>query len=144
MFRILLVEDHEPDAMAVQRLADRVEMPVTVEVARDGETALTYLIVPAETDESSDAKPMPHLVLLDIGLPQTSGMEVLRQVKGETRLEDVPVIILSGTEDAGLVRQGKELGAYTQIPKPLSSREFEWMVKSIRNYWSRLANIRLE
>jgi CheY-like chemotaxis protein len=139
-FRILLVEDHTPDAIAIQRLADQVEIPVSLQIAPDGESALAYLLITQEAEEAEE-RPMPHLVLLDIGLPRTSGIEVLRLVKGEQRLEDVPVVILSGTDDAQLVRQGKELGAYTQIPKPLSSTEFGWMVKSIRNYWARLANI---
>ncbi len=139
-FRILLVEDHEPDAVAIRRLADRIEFPITVEVAPDGEAALAYLLVAPESEED-EPRPMPHLLLLDIGLPRTSGIEVLRQVKSAAHLEDVPVILLSGTDDALLVRQGKEIGAYTQIPKPLSSTEFDWMVKSIRNYWTRLANI---
>jgi CheY-like chemotaxis protein len=143
-FRILLVEDQEPDALAIKRLADGVEGDVSVEVAPDGETALAYLLIPPDVGGEAPTRPMPHLVLLDIGLPRTSGIEVLRLVKGETRLEDVPIVILSGTDDVRIVRQGKELGAYTQIPKPLSSPEFDWMVRSIRNYWTRLANLRLD
>jgi CheY-like chemotaxis protein len=53
----------------------------------------------------------PDLVLLDLGLPDVDGLDVLRRMKSDSRLKETPVVVLSGRETEGVVRAALELGA---------------------------------
>ena len=73
--RILLVED-DPDDATLTKRALHEGLPANFEIATDGEEALDYLF--------NDANDLPQLVLLDLRLPNTDGLEVLRRIR-ETR-----------------------------------------------------------
>jgi len=73
---ILLVEDN-PDDAALTELALRGTIPARLQVARDGQEALDYLF--------NHANELPRLVLLDLGLPNIDGLEVLRRIRENER-----------------------------------------------------------
>lgn len=82
MTRILLVEDNELNCdMLTRRLARR---GFDVDVARDGREGLSM------ADTSS-----PDLILMDLGLPEMDGFEVLRQLRQNSRMKSIPVIALT-------------------------------------------------
>ena len=95
-----------------------------IQVARDGCEAIRLLLGGAE---AAAAPPVvrPDLLLLDLRLPKVDGLEVLRQlyVGGLTR--DVPVYILSSTEDPCDKDACTKLGARAVIPKPLTVEAFQ-------------------
>ena len=135
----LLIEDSDDDASMIRRLAETSRLNVHLERLTDGEAAIEYL---AARSASEDGPGGPHVVLLDLSLPGLGGIEILRRIKSDTQLADIPVIILSGTEDEEHIRQGQDLKAHTHIVKPMSLTEFTWIVQSIQNYWPRLQRLR--
>jgi len=136
--QIVLVEDDADDVALAQRLVARSPVPVSLIVVRDGADALDLLNHRVRSLDS--ARPArPHLILLDIGLPGIDGIEVLRRVKAEPQLKDIPTILLSGSRDEGHIRQGQELGAHSHLMKPLSLQDFAWIATSVRNYWKRVS-----
>jgi CheY-like chemotaxis protein len=135
----LLVEDSEDDIVVMHKLVEASGLKVNLLVIRDGEVALDFLSQQAVTGERPD---LPRFVLLDLSLPRVGGIEILRLMKSESILADIPVIILSGTERAEEIREGQDLRAHTHIAKPMSSTEFSWIVRSIENYWPRLERLR--
>jgi DNA-binding response OmpR family regulator len=64
------------------------------------------------------AKPMPDLVLLDLMLPDISGLELLRQMRSKQVFDDLPIIILSAMADPKEIRQGLDMGADRYLTKP--------------------------
>jgi CheY-like chemotaxis protein len=138
-FNALLIEDSADDAMLLQQMADDSGLPIRLTVINDAEAALEYLSAAARSGEPAD---LPRFVLLDLSLPKLTGFEVLREMKADEYLRDIPVIILSGTEDDDDIRQGQDLRAHTHIVKPMSRTEFRWIVESVQNYWPRLSRIR--
>ena len=84
---ILLVEDNPDDATLTERA--RRGMPANLEIARDGQEALDYLL--------NDANDLPRLVLLDLQLPNTDGLEVLRRIREHERTCLTPVVILTSS-----------------------------------------------
>lgn len=71
-------------------------------------------------DESAFAKVQsekPNVVLLDILMPKVSGMTILRQLKEDSELEDIPVLILTNVEDANEVSEAIALGASGYLVK---------------------------
>ncbi len=63
-------------------------------------------------------KPLPDLVLLDLMLPDVSGLEFLRQMRAKAVFNDLPVIILSALADPEQIRDGLKMGADRYITKP--------------------------
>lgn len=63
-------------------------------------------------------KPLPDLVLLDLMLPEISGIDFLRQVRTQAHLDALPVIILSALADPAQIREGLAVGADRYLTKP--------------------------
>jgi len=74
--------------------------------------------------EALSADPLPDLVLLDILLPKTSGLNVLRRLRAEERTRDLPVVMMTALASDKDVKRGGLLGATDYIVKPLVEREF--------------------
>ncbi len=90
--QVLLVEDNPGDAGLIRHALDLSERPVHLTVSPDGLSALGYL-------RRGEGPPI-QIILLDIGLPQKDGWEVLSELKADVHLKDIPVLILTGSEDA--------------------------------------------
>lgn len=73
----------------------------------------------------------PHLILLDLGLPKMSGFGLLREIKKNPTLHDIPIVILSGISDEEIVREGLNLGAVGYLKKTCGTRE---LVSALRAY----------
>jgi DNA-binding response OmpR family regulator len=132
--RLLLIEDNPDDVAVVKRLARQSAEPIEVAVANTGSHALRWLIT--RTGQ-------PDLILLDIGLPGLSGTNVLRQIKAQARLRDVPVIVLSGSDNDDDVLEGMRLGAHSHMVKPINQTDFNWIVGSVRRAGPRLHALRV-
>jgi CheY-like chemotaxis protein len=111
---LLLVEDSDPDAEALLRLARKLPLSVSVARVRDGESALDYLY---RRGAYADA-PRPVLVLLDLHLPGIGGQEVLAQLKADPELRSLPVVIFSSSERSQDVDDAYAGGANSYLFKP--------------------------
>src|SRR3954469_18637827 len=96
---ILLVEDNEDDVFALRRALKKAQIANPVQVAEDGQKAVDYL---AGVGHYADREeyPIPRLVLLDLKLPYRNGMEVLAWIRQQRSLDSLPVVILSGSDEA--------------------------------------------
>jgi adenylate cyclase len=104
--RVLVVDD---DTMARMMAAQCVKQQGhTAIMASGGKQALEQL----QSDEFD-------LVLLDLMMPDVDGFEVLTKIMSDPRLKDIPVIIVTGTEEAGSVKTCIEMGAASHLKKPL-------------------------
>lgn len=96
---------------------------ITRWLERDGYRVRTSANGHAALDALS-ADPLPDLVLLDILLPKTSGLNVLRRLRGEERTRDLPVVMMTGMASDKDIKRGGLLGADDYIVKPLVERDF--------------------
>jgi two-component system, response regulator len=131
---ILLVDDSQEDvdltlhALRAENLANRVL------VARDGEEALEFLFCTGPHAQRSFDHP-PKLVLLDLKLPKVDGMQVLKQIKGDTRTRTIPVVLMTSSREERDMVSGYDLGANSYLQKPMDFDEFRKMVKLLGLYW---------
>ena len=130
MRTILLVEDNEDDAFIFQRAYRNAGLPDGVQVARDGEEAWDYLLGQGRFADRG-AHPAPYLVLLDLKLPFRPGLEVLRMVRGDPRLADLCVVVLTSSAESRDVLQARELGAHAFLVKPPSARVLEEIIAAV-------------
>ena len=116
--RILLVDD-EPDLLELVRV-NLHQAGYEVETAEDGREGLACL-----------RRRRPDLVILDLMLPDVSGTEICRQIRGEPALADLPVIMLTAKADEVDRIVGLELGADDYVTKPFSPRELMLRVRAV-------------
>jgi CheY-like chemotaxis protein len=129
---ILLAEDNAIDAELALRALGVNAASDTVVLANDGSEALDYLLQRG-TDEAQDGP--PALILLDLKMPKVDGLEVLRQVKGDSRLRQIPVVMFtSSREESDLIRC-YELGANAYLVKPLAFAEYRTLLQQVRAFW---------
>jgi len=131
---ILLVEDNPQDELLTVRALRRANVCNRIDVARDGQQALDYLL--RQGDFAGPAGPdLPTLVLLDIGLPRLSGLEVLERLRAEDRTTMVPVVILTSSDEEQDRLTGYKLGCNSFVRKPVDFAEFAETVARLGVYW---------
>src|SRR5687767_4268616 len=95
--RILLVEDSERDIELTLAALDEYNLANEVIVARDGAEALDYLH--GRGKYAGHANGLPVVVLLDLKMPKVDGLEVLRQMKEDPQLKQVPVVMVTSSRE---------------------------------------------
>jgi CheY-like chemotaxis protein len=128
---LLLVEDSDPDAEALLRVARKLPLSVRVVRVLDGESALDYL----HRRGDYAGAPRPALVLLDLHLPGMGGQEVLAQLKADPRLHALPVIIFSSSDEARDVDSAYASGANSYLYKPRASQGMQEAARALECFW---------
>jgi CheY-like chemotaxis protein len=134
---ILLVEDNPLEIELTLRPLRELDAASQIDVARDGEEALDFLLGRGDFRHRLGA-PLPRLVLLDLQLPKIDGIEVLRGVRGNARTCLVPVVVLTSSTDPRQLAQCYQLGANSWVQKPIKYEEFRTTVQNVGRYWLRL------
>ncbi len=135
-FRVLLVEDDPAHAMVIRRAFEEHGLahaePVELSHCDHAEAALEHLV----------ASPRPDLVLLDLKLQGTPGLEVLRRIKSDPHLREVPVVVLStSSSDRDRVLAFRH-HACGYIEKPERLDGFRGMAGMLLGFWSRRRGMR--
>ncbi len=131
---IMLVEDNEDHAELVMRTLESHHIANKIKRFMDGQTALDYLFRRGEY-ASAESSPRPHMILLDLRLPRVDGLEVLRQIKEETVLKNIPVVILTTSEAEKDVARAYEHHVNSYLVKPVGFEEFNRLMKDLGFYW---------
>jgi len=136
--RILLVEDN-PDHVFITRraLRDAHEGGVVLDHVEDGQEATDYLF---RRGCHVDA-PRPDLILLDLHLPNKSGLEVLQEIKQDPELRRIPVIVLTTSDAEQDILNSYDLHANSYISKPVSASEYIEKVRAIPAYWAKVSEL---
>ena len=129
--KILLVEDNKGDVGLIEEVFEEAKIRNSLHVAEDGEEAMLYLHGEGEFIGS----PRPDIIILDLNLPKKDGREVLREIKKDSNLKNILVVVLttSSAEKDILGAYGLHANAY--ITKPLDFDQFMNVVGSIEKFW---------
>jgi len=120
---ILIAEDDEGHAELIQEgLRESGVRNAMIRFA-NGEELWQFLIGEGETRTREANK--TYLLLLDINMPKMDGVEVLKRMKGHEELKDIPVMMLTTTDDPREVEQCYRLGCSVYITKPVEFGKFE-------------------
>lgn len=134
---ILLVEDNKGDIELTRESLSRGKLKNTLTVVEDGESALNYLYKRAPYTDVL----RPDIVLLDLNLPKVSGRDILKALKQDDNLNDIPVIILSSSQDALDIKEAYQLHANCFVSKPVSLSNFIQVVQSIESFWINIVKL---
>jgi len=131
---ILLVEDNPADVELTMHALRHNNLANRIHVARDGEEALDFLFCRGPHSKRSFDNP-PRMVLLDLKLPKVDGLEVLRQLKGDSRTKAIPVVILTSSKEDRDMVSGYRFGVNSYIQKPVDFTAFRETIKQLGLYW---------
>lgn len=128
---ILLVEDNPGDILLTVEALKEGKVYNNLSVAKDGVEAMAFLY---RKGRHADA-PRPDLILLDLNLPKKGGREVLAELKQDSNLRRIPVIVLTTSQAEQDILKSYDLHANCYITKPVDLDHFITVVRSIENFW---------
>jgi two-component system, chemotaxis family, response regulator Rcp1 len=128
---ILLVEDNPGDVRLTREALKEEKICNQLHVAMDGEEALDFLYQRGPFYAAS----RPDIILLDLNLPKKDGREVLAEIKQDSNLRTIPVVILTTSEDEEDILRAYDLHANCYITKPVDLHKFMEIVKRIEAFW---------
>ncbi len=134
---LLLVEDNDDDIILIQEAFAEARLLNVMHVVRDGEEALAYL---RRQGPYTDA-PRPGLILLDISMPKKNGFEVLAELKAEPTLRQIPVVMLTVSQQEADIVQSYATGACSYISKPVEFAQLQEVVKQFELYWTMVSRL---
>ena len=128
---ILLVEDNPGDVRLTIEALKEGRVRNRLSVARDGVEALAFL----RRQGPHAQAPRPDLILLDLNLPRRDGREVLADIKDDTVLRRIPVVVLTTSKAEEDILRTYDLHANCYITKPVDLEQFISVVRSIDDFW---------
>ena len=129
--QILMVEDNPDDVeLAVEALKD-AKVGNNLMVVKDGEEAIAYLRREGRYPQAV----RPDLILLDLNMPRKDGRDVLKEVKNDSNLRRIPVVILTTSQAEEDILNTYDLHANCYITKPVDFNQFLKVVRSIEDFW---------
>jgi two-component system response regulator len=131
---ILLVEDNPDDEALTLRALKKNRIANEVVVCRDGAEALDYLFSRGAFAGRAGSD-LPQVILLDLKLPKVDGLEVLRQIRADSRTSIVPVVILTSSREDEDIARSYQLGANSYVRKPVDFVEFSEAARQLGMYW---------
>jgi CheY-like chemotaxis protein len=124
---ILLAEDDEGHAYLVQQNLQDAGLANQMVHVKDGQEALDFINCAGPFQGRVPNGPL--LLLLDINMPRVDGVEVLRRLKANPKTDEIPVIVLTTTDDPREVKRCYELGCSSYVTKPV---DYDRFVEAIR------------
>ena len=133
---VLLVDDDEDYLLIAGRAIQKEEVTADIRVLKNGQEVLQYLGLDGPV---SDARPANLVAaFVDLNLPGFNGWELLRRIRADERLRDLPVIMVSSSSRASDVRRSYDLGANSYVVKRYDpSGPGRYLARAIR-YWAEL------
>lgn len=130
---ILLVEDNPLDAELTLRTLKKNHIANDIYTVSDGEEAIEYLFC---TGKYADRHPVaPRVIFLDIKLPKINGLEVLKKIKQDDILHNIPIVMLTSSGEDPDIKSAYALGANSYVVKPVDIISFTKTINDLGMYW---------
>jgi DNA-binding response OmpR family regulator len=131
---IVMIEDDEGHARLIEKNIRRAGVNNEILAFADGASALDYLLGDDGTGSVSAHRQL--LVLLDLNLPDMTGLDILSKIKGNAHLKRSPVVVLTTTDDSREIQHCYDLGANVYITKPVNYEGFSNAIRQLGLFFS--------
>jgi len=131
---IILVEDDPNDADLTIRALRKSGYANSLIHLQDGEEALDFIFCKG-VYSGKPVVEMPKLILLDLKMPKVDGIEVVRQLKSDARTKEIPVVLLTSSNQDQDIAKGYEFGVNSYVVKPVDFESLQKAVAGIGMYW---------
>lgn len=130
---ILLAEDTSTDAEITMLALRKANLANHIVWVQDGQAVLDFLYQKGPYEGRVNGR--PKLVLLDIKMPKLDGIEVLRVIKGDSRIRSIPVVILTSSAEESDIVRSYDLGVNSYLVKPVDFHKLTQVVIEAGLYW---------
>jgi CheY-like chemotaxis protein len=131
---VLHVDDDSNDQLLLAHASRKASLGIPLLGVESGEKAIAYLS--GEDQYSNRAEfPLPCILLLDIKMKGLNGFDVLKWIRGQAELQELIVIMYSGSRHESDLREAAKLGANSFVTKPNDSRLLSQFVRALEEYW---------
>jgi CheY-like chemotaxis protein len=137
---ILIVDDNPGDVRLTLEALKDGKVQNRLHTAHDGVEAIAFL---RRKGEYADV-PLPDLILLDLNMPRMNGLQLLAEVKEDSALKHIPVVILTGSREVEDIAKTNNMQADRYVTKPIDFEQFIKTVKSIIDFWLTTVKIQTE
>jgi CheY-like chemotaxis protein len=134
---VLLVEDDPGDVLMTREAFEHHRIRNSLHVVSDGEQAMLFL---RKLGDYTDV-PTPGLILLDLNLPRRNGLEVLAELKADSNLLSIPVVILTTSQAQEDILRSYSLHANAYISKPVDFDKFTGVIRQIDDFFLTLVKL---
>jgi CheY-like chemotaxis protein len=131
---IIMIEDDEGHARLIERNIRRSGVNNEILPFTNGTDAVNYLF--GRDGTGVDQKGRALLILLDLNLPDMTGIEILQRVKQNAHLKSAPVVVLTTTDDAVEIKRCYDLGCNVYITKPVNYESFANAIRQLGLFFS--------
>ncbi len=131
---IIMVEDDEGHARLIEKNIRRAGVLNDIVAFRDGTTALEHLFGPDGSGAVNAGRAL--LVLLDLNLPDMTGVDILKRIKENEHLRRSPVVVLTTTDDKMEIQRCYDLGANVYVTKPVNYENFANAIRQLGLFFS--------
>lgn len=131
---VLMVEDDLAHAEIVRRNFEKSRIANHLIHLSDGQAALDYLYCRGAFSNPLKA-PRPGLILLDLRIPKVDGLEVLRTIKEDNDLSQIPVVILTTSAAESDIARAYDCHANSYLVKPVDFTQFVELMEVLGYYW---------
>lgn len=130
-FRISIADDDEDDVQLTKTCFTETKLAVDVNDFEDGQ----YLMEHLKGIKNSQSNALPQLILLDLNMPRKNGLEALKELKEDSTLCRIPVVIFSTSKAPRDIEKAYELGASCFVSKPNSLEEWCDKMGKLGKFW---------
>jgi CheY-like chemotaxis protein len=132
--KILIAEDNQYDVELIMEVFTENNLSNNIMVVNDGQEALDYLYRQGKFAERQDGNPV--VVLLDIKMPKLTGIDVLKVIKSDPDLKNLPVVMLTSSRDENDLVESYKLGVNGYVVKPVDIEQFIKAVSTLGLFWA--------
>jgi CheY-like chemotaxis protein len=132
--KIVMIEDDEGHAHLIERNIRRSGVNNEIIPFANGTSAVDYLF--GQDGTADQHKGQALLILLDLNLPDMTGIDILKRVKDNGTLKAAPVVVLTTTDDEQEIKRCYELGCNVYITKPVNYENFAHAIRQLGLFFS--------
>jgi CheY-like chemotaxis protein len=133
---ILIVDDNDDDIFALRRVLRKADVANPQQVLSNGQLAMDYLGGKGPYTDRT-AYPMPFIVFLDLKMPFRDGFDVLTWIREQPTLQEIVVVVLTGSDEVRDHQRAYSLGARSYLVKPASAADVTQLITSLDSRWLR-------
>lgn len=131
---LLVVEDSNEDFRILQRLMKRMEVKNPIYRCIDGDEMFKFLYQKRDEQDAA-ASLKPSVILLDLNLPGLDGRYLLEQVKQDSTLQEIPIVVFTTSSNPKDIELCYQKGANGYLIKPMNSEELQKIIAAFVDFW---------
>ena len=137
---IVMADDDEEDCMLAREALEEAKLSNEFHVVSDGEELLQFLRNEGPYGNIAKYR-RPGLILLDLNMPKVDGRQALAEIRGDEKLKDIPVVVMTTSQAEEDVIRSYATGANSYITKPVSFEGLVEVMRSLEQYWFQIVRL---